>query len=167
MGKTLILARHAKSDWHSGALTDHERPLNRRGLRQAPQLAEALRDARIVPTLILSSDARRTEETALLMEPIFNHPRIQFDHRLYLGSLDDIAHVVGAYGTEDETIMVLGHNPGFSHAAAMLTGKAVELKTAHAAVLKTGQDCFQNAIEERDFGLVGIYEGRSSAGSSA
>ena len=160
MARTLILARHAKSDWHAGAATDHERPLNGRGLREAPLLAAALNAAGHRPTLILSSDARRTEETALLMESPLGEPIVHFLHSLYLGSLSDIQHAVDTHGGDHQTIMVLGHNPGFSHAAAMLSSSGVELKTACAAVLETELDSLSDAMMARDFRLVGLYEGR-------
>ena len=146
MARTLILARHAKSDWHAGAATDHERPLNGRGLREAPLLADALNAAEHRPTLILSSDARRTEETALLMESSFGAPAVRFLPSLYLGSLSDIQQAVETHEDDHQTIMVLGHNPGFSHAAAMLSRSGVELKTACAAVLVTELDNLSDAI---------------------
>ena len=160
MARTLILARHAKSDWHAGATTDHERPLNGRGLKEAPLLANALNAAGYQPTLILSSDSRRTEETALLMEPTLGDPTVQFLHRLYLGSLSDIQHALETHSANHEVVMVLGHNPGFSHAASMLSSAGIELKTACAAVLQTDQDEFTTAIQIRDFRLLGVFEGR-------
>ena len=163
MGLTLIIARHAKSDWHAGARTDHERPLNGRGLRQAPLLAQQLRDSGHLPTLLLCSDARRTEETALLMESTLGNPTIQYLHGLYLGSLSDIKHAVVGHGADNESIMVLGHNPGFSHAASMLSGTGVELKTACAAVLRTDCEDFETAFTSRDFELVQLFEGRQSS----
>ena len=64
------------------------------------------------------------------MEPQFPNIHIQFDHRLYLGELGDIEQAVLAHATDHQTVLVLGHNPGFSVAAGLLTRKAVELKTA-------------------------------------
>ena len=163
MGLTLIIARHAKSDWHAGARTDHERPLNGRGLREAPLLAEQLRHSGHLPTLLISSDARRTEETTLLMEATLGNPTIQYSHSLYLGGLSDIRHAVVSHGADNQSIMVLGHNPGFSHAASMLSGTGIELKTACAAVLRTNCEDFETAFTSKDFELVQLYEGRQSS----
>ncbi len=160
MELTLIIARHAKSDWHSGAVTDHERPLNARGLREAPLLGAALSEDRLVPTLILASDARRTEETALLLEPCFNEPKLTYLHALYLGDLAAIQNAVIQHAGAHRCVMVLGHNPGFSLAAGLLSTKSVELKTANAAVLRTQQSDFETAFLNRDFTLTGVYEGR-------
>ena len=160
MGLTLIIARHAKSDWQSGAANDHERPLNARGLREAPLLGQHLVRAAVMPSLILSSDSRRTEETALLLEPEFEEPTIKFFHGLYLGSIQDIQAAVIGHAHTHRCVMVLGHNPGFSLAASLLTRTSVELKTACAAVLHTQQPDFETAFLNRDFMLLNIFEGR-------
>ncbi len=160
MSLTLVIARHAKSDWNAGAHSDHERPLNGRGLTQAAQLGELLIDKGYTPSLILSSDSRRTEETALIMEPTFGAVDIQFLHSLYLGDLHDISAAVMAHGKNHRTILMLGHNPGSSLAAALLSSKAVELKTACAAVLQTKTSDWEAAFLTKDFELVALIEGR-------
>ena len=160
MGLTLVIARHAKSDWHTGATSDHERPLNGRGLKQASELGKLLKQSGYAPSLILSSDARRTEETALLMEPVFEDVELQYLHSLYLGELNDIRHAVITHGTDHKSIMVLGHNPGFSVAAALMSGKAVDLKTACAAVLASDQSDWEAAFLTKRFELSALIEGR-------
>jgi phosphohistidine phosphatase len=160
MSLTLVITRHAKSDWHTGASSDHERPLNGRGLKQAAELGKLLKQNGYTPSMILSSDARRTEETALLMEPAFGEVELQFIHSLYLGELKDIRHAVLTHGTDHDTIMVLGHNPGFSVAAALMSGKPVELKTACAAVLTSVQSDWEAAFLTKSFELSALIEGR-------
>ena len=158
----LIIARHAKSDWHAGSITDHMRPLNGRGLRQASQLGEELLKNTHRPSIIVSSDARRTEETALLMEPLFPNVHIQYDHRLYLGEFSDIQHSVLTHAKHHKNVLVLGHNPGFSVAASLLCRKSVELKTACAAVLETTQTDWESAFIAKNFELIEVVEGRDS-----
>ena len=63
MHRRLIIMRHAKSSWTSGALSDHERPLNARGIRDAPRVGAALVKRGWLPQLVLSSDSERTRET--------------------------------------------------------------------------------------------------------
>lgn len=156
---TLILARHAKSDW-SQSVSDHERPLNNRGLRQAPLLGERLHQSGYAPTLIISSDARRTEETALLLQSTWTEVELICDHRLYLGSLSDIAHTLNQFAHDERTVCVVGHNPGFSVAAALLGRTSVELKTACAAVLTSPASTWAEALEDQNFEFMGLFEGR-------
>lgn len=160
MSLTLVIARHAKSDWNAGAHSDHERPLNGRGLKQAAQLAQSLKKEGFAPSLILSSDSRRTEETALLMEPTFEAVDIRFLRSLYLGDLHDISAAVIAHGAHHRTVLVLGHNPGSSLASALLSRKSVELKTACAAILQTKTTDWEAAFITQDFELVSLIEGR-------
>jgi phosphohistidine phosphatase len=129
-------------------------------LKQAAQLGELLIQEGYVPSLILSSDSRRTEETALIMEPTFGAVDIQFLQSLYLGDLHDISAAVIAHGQDHRTILVLGHNPGSSLAAALLSSKAVELKTACAAVLRTKTLDWEAAFITKKFELVSLIEGR-------
>ena len=62
--KQLLLIRHAKSDWDHPGLSDHDRPLNDRGRRDCPRMAEALRSRGITPDLIVTSTAVRAATTA-------------------------------------------------------------------------------------------------------
>jgi phosphohistidine phosphatase len=64
--KTLLLLRHAKSDWDDISLDDHERPLNPRGLKAAPRMGQLMRDLDMIPALCLSSTAVRSRDTATL-----------------------------------------------------------------------------------------------------
>ncbi len=64
MTKQLLLMRHAKSSWANGGLTDFERPLNKRGLRVAPQVAQFVKQQGLVPDLVVSSTAMRAKTTA-------------------------------------------------------------------------------------------------------
>ena len=65
--KTLLILRHAKSSWKEARLTDHDRPLNKRGHRDAPKMGRLLRDKELVPQMIISSTAKRTRKTVKLV----------------------------------------------------------------------------------------------------
>jgi phosphohistidine phosphatase len=62
--KTLLVLRHAKSSWSDPALDDHERPLNKRGRRDAPRMGELVREYGLIPDVVISSDAVRARLTA-------------------------------------------------------------------------------------------------------
>ena len=61
--KTLLILRHAKSSWKQPELTDHDRPLNKRGCRDAPRIGRLLREQQLVPDRIISSTAERARQT--------------------------------------------------------------------------------------------------------
>lgn len=112
----LILMRHAKSDWGSVLLSDHERPLNSRGQISARAMGGWLRDRGDQPDLTLSSDARRTHET---VKGVGFPGDIRLTHDLYHASTDAMLRVLRGAGTAGCVLMV-GHNPGIADFAERL-----------------------------------------------
>src|SRR5260370_42359004 len=131
--KRLIVQRHAKSDWEAGATSDHERPLNERGRREAPSVGARLVELSAVPELALVSDATRTRETWDRIKGSFARTKMELEPSFYLAGLDAVRERVARVDDEIETVLVLGHNPGWEELASALAGKRVELKTAYAA----------------------------------
>ena len=131
----LLVLRHAKSSWDDGTLSDHERPLNRRGERDAPRMGALLRTQRLTPDLILSSDAVRARMTAeAVAEAAGYGGDIVLDPRLYPGSPDDIVAALRTHGNAGaRTVMIIGHNPGLEDLIALLTGEEHEFPTAALA----------------------------------
>lgn len=112
--KTLILMRHAKSDWSHG-VTDHERPLNSRGRKSAAALGQWLRDQGLVPDDALVSDAARTRETwAGLDLPI----EARFLPSLYHATAEKIFDLIK--NESADTLLILGHNPDIAELAHRL-----------------------------------------------
>ena len=116
MKRTLTLVRHAKSSWKDARLADYERPLKRRGERDAPRMGRRLREAGIRPSLILSSPARRAWTTAQLIAEAIGCPgeRLQREPELYLASLETILAVLAAQSADVSSLMLVGHNPGLA-----------------------------------------------------
>jgi phosphohistidine phosphatase len=121
--KRLTLVRHAKSDWSLPGQNDWDRPLNKRGQRDAPEMARRLRSRRLKPDLILSSPAVRALTTATVMARELKVPaaRVQQDERLYLASPSDLLAVIRELGGEAKHLMVFGHNPGMTECANQLS----------------------------------------------
>lgn len=121
--KTLTLLRHAKSSWDNRGLADHERPLNNRGLRDAPEMARRIHAAAIRPSLIVSSPATRAWETAKVLASEISYPIefLQRDNKLYLASLDTLLDFVGTLDVGFNNIVVVGHNPGMTNFANFLS----------------------------------------------
>ncbi len=138
--KRLIVMRHAKSDWEVGASSDHERPLNERGRREAPSVGERLTELRAIPELAISSDAVRTRETWESIRGSFPRAKLELEPTFYLGGLDALTERFARVADDVETVLVLGHNPGWEDMASTLSGDRVELKTAYAAILESRED---------------------------
>lgn len=120
--KTLTIFRHAKSSWDDPELDDHDRPLNQRGMRDAPFMAERLKVAGIRPSLILSSTAVRAWETAKLIAVAINYPAefLQRERALYHAGVSDIIEVVAAQDNGFNSLLLVGHNPGLTQFANRL-----------------------------------------------
>jgi phosphohistidine phosphatase len=122
--KRLTLVRHAKSDWGDPSLEDFERPLNARGERDAPEMAQRLVEAGLKPTLIVTSPAVRALATARVFARAFEHPARKIRHadEAYLATPGTLLEVVRRLGGRSRHVMLFGHNPGISQFAALLTG---------------------------------------------
>ncbi|MFO1407290.1 MAG: histidine phosphatase family protein [Steroidobacteraceae bacterium] len=121
--KRLTLVRHAKSDVGLDGQPDWDRPLNRRGQRDAPEMAQRLRHERLKPDLVLSSPAVRALTTATIMARELKVPAsaVGQDERLYLASPAVLLEVVRDLGGHTPHLMVIGHNPGITDFANALS----------------------------------------------
>ncbi len=120
--KTLTLVRHAKSSWKDTSLADRDRPLNKRGKRDAPEMGRRIAAAGIRPSLIVSSPAVRAWTTAKIIAKAIGYPRefLQRDAALYLASVDGILDVIVSQDAGFNNLMLVGHNPGFTDFANYL-----------------------------------------------
>lgn len=130
--KTLLLARHAKSDWGVPGVADHDRPLNARGRRDAPVMAQRLMADGIRPELIVSSTATRARSTAEAYAATCGR-EVTEEPLLYAASARSILAVAAALPDEVATAMLVGHNPGMTDAVTVLTGAYVEMPTCAIA----------------------------------
>lgn len=114
--KTITLLRHAKSSWSHNQLADRERPLNERGERDAPEMASRIMEAGIRPSLILSSPAVRAWQTAKAVATRISYPVefLQRDEQLYHADVDSILEVLRKQEAAFNSILLVGHNPGFT-----------------------------------------------------
>lgn len=122
--RTLLLFRHAKSDWNTAGLDDHERPLNRRGTKAAPAMGRYMSKEDLKPGLILCSDSVRTRATLALILPEFGPPSPEtvIDDGLYLASAETVLDTIRRNGGDHDSVMVIGHNPGLHALALTLVG---------------------------------------------
>jgi len=106
----LLLLRHAKSSWADPGVRDHDRPLNDRGRRAAAAMGEHLRAQGWRPDVVLCSSARRTCETAALLD-LPRSAELVVEHDLYLADPDTVLHRIRAVDDRAGTVLVIGHNP--------------------------------------------------------
>lgn len=141
--KTLTLVRHAKSSWKDTRLSDRERPLNKRGKRDAPVMGKRMIEHGIRPSLIISSPARRAWSTAKIIAAQISYPIefLQRENGLYLASLDEILDIIVAQDNRFNNLMVVGHNPGMTDFANFLSpGLTNNLPTAGVVSVQIDQD---------------------------
>ncbi|MBS0540556.1 MAG: histidine phosphatase family protein [Proteobacteria bacterium] len=122
--KTILLLRHAKSAWGEPGLSDHDRPLNRRGEVAAAAIADHLVAKGIVPDLILCSTATRARQTlAPLIERLpAPAPPIALESGLYLASEDMLLNRLRDLPDATGTVLLIGHNDGLGLLAQALAG---------------------------------------------
>lgn len=156
--KTLLLMRHAKSSWKDEQLPDHERPLTKRGKRNAPRMGRLLREAEQVPDLILASSAKRAVDTA---ESVADQCRykgeIKVCDELYAAPLEAVVQVVQSLDSPYERVLVVGHNPGLEELLEKLTGKAESLPTAAVAQVALPVQAWQELTLDTGGQLVSLW----------
>lgn len=123
MTLTLLLIRHAKSDWGDPSRPDHERPLNARGRRDAPRMGAWIAAQGLVPSEVLCSDAVRTRETLELMLPAWAPPP-RLGHRRELYHATPAAMLAVLEEADAPCVALVGHNPGIGELAARLARRA-------------------------------------------
>ena len=141
--KTLTIVRHAKSSWNKPKLSDRERPLNKRGERDAPTMGQRLADAGIRPSLIASSPAVRAWTTARVIATRMSYP-VEFlmrENNLYLASLSGLLDIVAEQDEVFQSLLIVGHNPGLTELANFLCpGLTTNLPTAGVVSVNIDQD---------------------------
>ena len=134
--KTLLIMRHAKSDWNAPYGGDHDRPLNERGLGAAREMGVLVRDLGLVPDLVVTSTATRARNTAeLAMVAGGWDVALRLEPGFYGAGVSDVLRIVGGTA-EVATLMVVGHQPTWGGLVAVLTGESIEVKTATLAVVE-------------------------------
>ena len=113
--KSIYLSRHAKSSWGDLTLKDIDRPLNERGKRDAPIMAEQLKDRVQDIELCICSPSKRTRSTAKRFKKVYDFSDYQIADRIYHGSIDDMLHVIGGLDDQFNSAILFGHNPTYTY----------------------------------------------------
>lgn len=127
MSRELLILRHAKSNWGSGATADFDRPLVPRGRKDTQAMGEWLREQERLPGRILASPAARARDTALRLCDAAQIPEraIIWEPAIYEASLDTLLRLLATVPADPPRVMLVGHNPGLDRLLLHLAGTTV------------------------------------------
>lgn len=148
--KHLLLIRHAKSSWDDPSLADFDRPLNARGLRDAPFMGSLLKFRGLVPDQIISSPARRARDTAHILARAtgFNPADIDLRAEVYQARLPDLVALVRTLDDAWRRVYLIGHNPELMDLVDWLTGEAIDhLPTTGIASIEFPTESWAHIME--------------------
>ncbi len=155
MPRTLLLMRHAKSSWKQGDLPDHDRPLKRRGERDARAVGRALQKLHLIPDLILTSTATRAQRTARrVAKELKPRPPILEERRLYTGAPGDYLRAIQQLSPDIRVVLLVGHNPAISEFGTLIADRHVYLTTADVAEISLPVDKWSDYRIDRHTGRV-------------
>jgi phosphohistidine phosphatase len=161
MKKSLLLLRHAKSSWKNPELADHDRPLKKRGKRDAPRMGRLIVQEGIVPDLILSSSATRARETAAAVADACDKTReVALSRELYLAGPEDCVRLLREVPDGNDRLMVVGHNPVLEELLEALTGAREILPTAALALVELPIERWGQLEPDRSARLVRVWRPR-------
>lgn len=144
--KKLYLVRHAKSSWKDSSLHDQERPLNGRGMKDAPEMGKRLASAGIKIDQIVSSPAKRALDTARFIanEIAYPHDRIRTNDGIYFNGARGMLQIIQATSSDIATLMLVGHNPDMTELLNDLCGYQVDnMPTCAIACIAVGDEWSQ------------------------
>src|SRR5688572_15073277 len=126
--KTVVFIRHAKSSKKTKKLRDIERPLSKRGMKDAPLMSRVLKNTHLVPQVIMSSPAERAIKTAQLIgqEFDFTPSTIVSDPNLYMESKSSLLNTIKQFDNRYDTIFVVSHNPGLTDLVNYLSLETID-----------------------------------------
>ncbi|GIK55087.1 MAG: histidine phosphatase family protein [Chloroflexi bacterium] len=158
MTKTLLIMRHAKSDWDNTRLSDHARPLNKRGKQDAPLMGKLLKDEDLTPDLIITSTAERALTTAELVALACDYGgELVTTGRFY--HADPATYLELLQGVDDQynRVMIVGHNPGMEELLYDLTDQAEHFTTANIAHVELPISSWAQLNEDTTGNLLNLW----------
>ena len=153
--KKIFVLPHGKSDWGNAYQHDFDRALNHRGILDAKNMGDHLKNYSF-PDSIISSSAKRAITTAhLLAQQLnFNEKLIVEKRNLYLAPINELMETIKTIDNKVDNLYLIGHNPGLTSLVSYLTDDWMELKTCCVAILESEIDSWENWIK----GVASINE---------
>ena len=154
MNLYLYIMRHAKSDWSGPQISDFDRPINKRGTRNAIRIGGWMNENNHTPQKIISSPALRAKETIeLVTEQIskFNLEDLTYEDELYLAGFTQLIEFINTYKDKVQSLMLVGHNPGIENLVNYLCDRSGDketiVTTANLFIFKFSSDSFDTAVD--------------------
>jgi phosphohistidine phosphatase len=157
--RTLYLVRHAKSSWENPGIRDFDRPLNLRGLNDAPRMAQMLVKMGIKPDYLMSSPAKRAITTAIFFSEAFeiDPNTITRDPTLYEALPQDIHRVISRLPETAKTVFIFGHNPTFTDIANHFTEDFIDNLPTCGVVKITSSAASWDTFYEGNSKVIACY----------
>ncbi|MFN2234227.1 MAG: SixA phosphatase family protein [Anaerolineales bacterium] len=156
--KLILILRHAKSSWKETGISDHSRPLNRRGKKDAPRMGQVLFEEDLVPDIILSSTARRARDTSgMVAESSGFEGDIHYLESFYHAWPSDYLDALRNLSGDIKIAMIVGHNPGVETLLEMLTGEDERLPTAALALIQLPIDNWSQLTDGAEGELLNLW----------
>lgn len=157
--KSVLILRHAKSSWKHPDVNDHDRPLNKRGKRDAPYMGELLRDKDLVPDFIVSSTAKRARSTAKAVAKAAGYKgEITLNQSLYAASPTAYIDVLRDLSNKYAQVLMIGHNPGLEQLVDMLTGEEHTMSTCSLVHVQLRINSWNEMDYKTKGRLLGIWK---------
>ena len=145
--KSILLVRHAKSSWEDFSLPDIDRPLNNRGKRDAPEMAERLIEKKLEVDAFISSPAKRARKTAEIFSKAFGNKKkdVDINEDLYEAGQADFEKVIASIPEEHNVVALFSHNPGITEYANTLTSTRIDnIPTSGIFAVQAETDSWEN-----------------------
>jgi phosphohistidine phosphatase len=128
--KVLLILRHAKSSWKNKKLDDHDRPLNKRGKREAVEMGRYLKKINMIPDSIVTSSALRAIETTTLVCRNCNYDKlVEVNFAFHKGGADAYVHAISTTSNDTNKLLIVGHNPDLEDLIRVITHGRMKLTT--------------------------------------
>ena len=162
--KTLLILRHAKSSRDDPTLDDHDRPLKKRGLRDALRAGKLLNRKNFVPDLIISSTALRAKLTAEKAAKGCGYKNdIQLRKALYLAGAGGYIRYLQKTPDNYTRVLLVGHNPGLDKLIEQLIGRHERFPTAALAALQLPIEHWENLSANAPYPLILLWRPKQDA----
>ena len=150
--KVLLILRHAKSSWKEKRVDDHDRPLNKRGRREAIKMGEHLKKINILPDIIVTSSALRAIETTkyLCIYSGYND-LVEVNFSLHRGGIDAYINALATVSNDKQKLLIIGHNPDLEELAGILINRKIRIPTCTLVQLKLSIEKWKSIDLHRNF----------------